>query len=135
VTTADLRALGPNLFRAIEGAIMAQHLNPGTRMSGAVVANKSLYISGQVADDASASLEEQTRQVLAKIDGYLTQAGATRAQLAMVNIYLPNIMDFDALNAVYDGWVDPKAAPARATVETRLANPALRVEISAIAEL
>lgn len=114
---------------------MARYLNPGPRMSAAVITIGSLYISGQVADDASASLEEQTRQVLAKIDDYLTQAGITRAQLAMVNIYLPNIMDFDTMNAVYDSWIDPKAPPARATIEARLANPALRVEISAIAEL
>ena len=48
-----------------------KHLNPGKRLSGAVVSNGNVYISGQVADDSNASLEEQTRQVLAKIDGYL----------------------------------------------------------------
>ncbi|UYQ70907.1 RidA family protein [Pelagibacterium flavum] len=110
-----------------------KHLNPGKRMSGAVIANGTLYISGQVADDVNASLEEQTRQVLAKIDHYLEGGGTSRSKLAMVNIFLPNIMDFEAMNAVYDAWVDQQAAPARATIEARLANPSLRVEISAIA--
>lgn len=114
---------------------MSRYLNPGPRMSGAVISNGNIYISGQVADDASATLEDQTRQVLAKIDGYLSEAGSSRARLVMVNIYLPNIMDFDAMNTVYDGWIDAASTPARATVETRLANPALRVEISAIAEV
>jgi len=114
---------------------MTKHLNPGPRMSGAVISNGMLYLSGQVADDATATIEEQTRQVLAKIDDYLKQANATRGQLVMVNIYLPNIMDFDAMNAVYDRWIDAEMAPARATVEARLANPALRIEITAVAEL
>lgn len=112
-----------------------KHLNPGKRLSGAVVSNGNVYISGQVADDPNASLEEQARQVLAKIDGYLQQAGSSRSKLAMVNIFLPNIMDFDAMNAVYDAWLDLPVAPARATIEARLANPSLRIEISAIAEV
>ena len=110
-----------------------KRLNPGMRMSGAVITNRTLYSSGQVADDVDASLEVQTQQVLAKIDHYLQEAGSRRSNLAMVNIFLPNIMDFDAMNAVYDTWIDQQAAPARATIEARLANPSLRVEISAIA--
>ena len=51
----------------------------------------------------------------------------------MVNVFLPHIIDFDAMNEVYDAWIDPSAPPARACVEARLANPSLRVEISAIA--
>jgi enamine deaminase RidA (YjgF/YER057c/UK114 family) len=53
----------------------------------------------------------------------------------MVNIYLPNMADFAAMNAAYDAWVDKANLPARATVEARLADPNLRVEISAIAAL
>jgi enamine deaminase RidA (YjgF/YER057c/UK114 family) len=114
---------------------MIKYLNPGKRLSGAVISNGNVYISGQVADDTTASLEEQTRQVLAKIDDYLRQAGTSRSKLVMVNIFLPSIMDFDAMNAVYDAWLDLPAAPARATIEARLANPALRIEISAIAAI
>ncbi|MGQ3292264.1 MAG: Rid family hydrolase, partial [Shinella sp.] len=65
----------------------------------------------------------------------LQQAGSSRSKLAMVNIFLPNIMDFDAMNAVYDAWLDLPVAPARATIEARLANPSLRIEVSAIAEV
>lgn len=59
-------------------------------MSGAVISEVKLYISGQVADNEDASLEEQARQVLGKIDGYLKEAGASRSNLVMVTIYLPN---------------------------------------------
>lgn len=110
-----------------------KHINPGRRLSGAVLAGGTLYISGQVADDASAPLDVQARQVLGKIDHFLAEAGLDHSNLAMVNIYLPNIMDFDAMNEVYDTWLTVETAPARATIEARLANPDLRIEISAIA--
>ncbi|WIY24763.1 RidA family protein [Parasedimentitalea psychrophila] len=103
------------------------------RMSMAVKHAGSLHISGQVPDDFEASIEEQTRQVLAKIDALLTEAGSDRSRLVSINVYLPMIMDFDAMNSIYDAWIDPENQPARACVEARLAHPSLRVEMSAIA--
>jgi enamine deaminase RidA (YjgF/YER057c/UK114 family) len=88
-----------------------------------------------VASDADASLEVQTQQVLDKIDAFLVQANSSRSRLVMVTIYLPEIANFEAMNRVYDAWVDPASTPARATVEARLADPRLRVEISAVAEV
>ena len=44
-----------------------------------------------------------------------------------------NIADFAAMNTVYDAWLDTASLPARSTVETRLASPNLRVEMTAIA--
>lgn len=112
---------------------MIERIECGKRMSAAVVSGGHVYISGQVADDRTESIEGQARQVLQKIDAILDKAGSSRAKLVMVNVYLPNILDFEAMNRVYDEWVAPGAAPARATVETRLANANLRIEISAIA--
>jgi enamine deaminase RidA (YjgF/YER057c/UK114 family) len=43
--------------------------------------------------------------------------------------------DFAAMNSVWDNWVDPANKPARATIEARLADSALKVEIIAIAAL
>ena len=48
---------------------------------------------------------------------------------------LNNIADFAAMNSVYDAWIDPANPPARACIEARLAHPALKVEIIAIAAL
>jgi enamine deaminase RidA (YjgF/YER057c/UK114 family) len=50
-------------------------------------------------------------------------------------VFLPNIADFDAMNAVYDTWIDPENPAARACVEARLADPDLRVEMTAVALL
>lgn len=112
---------------------MIRRIDNGPRMSGAVVSAGHVFISGQVADDRTVHIEGQTQQVLAKIDRYLEEAGTSRANLVMVNVFLPNILDFDAMNRVYEAWITPGSAPARATVEARLANPNLRIEISAIA--
>ena len=108
---------------------------PGKRLAAGVKHNNTLYLSGQVATNATASVEDQTRDILGQIDGLLKDAGADKSKLLMVNIYLPNMADFAAMNVAYDAWVDKNNLPARATVEARLADPNLRVEISAIAAL
>jgi enamine deaminase RidA (YjgF/YER057c/UK114 family) len=91
-----------------------------------------IHIAGQVADDRRASLEVQTRQVLDKIEKLLIEAGGSKSRLLAVNVFLPQIGDFDAMNKVYDAWIDPANPPARACVEARLADPDLRVEMTAI---
>jgi enamine deaminase RidA (YjgF/YER057c/UK114 family) len=112
---------------------MTKRIQAGPRMSQAVVHGDTVYISGQVADDRKGSLESQTQQVLAKINGLLEAAGTDRSSLLAVNVFLPHITDFDAMNSVYDAWIDKANPPARACTEARLADPNLRIEISAIA--
>ena len=107
----------------------------GSRMSQAVAANGFVYVAGQVADDRKAGIEGQTRDVLAKIDALLAQAGTDKSKLVAVNVFLPNIVDFDAMNTVYDAWIDRENPAARACVEARLADPDLRVEMTAVAVL
>lgn len=104
----------------------------GSRMSQAVSYGNMIHIAGQVADDRRASLEVQTRQVLDKIEKLLIEAGGSRSKLLAVNVFLSHIGDFDAMNAVYDAWIDPANPPARACVEARLADPNLRVEMTAV---
>ena len=114
---------------------MISKFETGPRMSQAVVHGNTVYIAGQVADDRKASLKNQTQQVLAKTDVLLKTASTDRFQLLAVNVFLPHITDFDAMNEVYDAWVDKKSAPVRACIEARLADPDLRIEITAIAAL
>ena len=113
---------------------MIQRFQKSPRMAQAVAGAKTVHIAGQVADDRKAGIEEQTRQVLAKIDALLAEAGGKKSDLLAVNIFLPHISDFDAMNQVYDAWVDPANPPARACVEARLADPDLRIEVTAVAE-
>ncbi len=111
---------------------MTKRFVVGTRMSQAVMHGGQIHIAGQVADDRKASLEEQTRQVLGEIDALLKEAGGSKSRLLSVNVFLPHIGDFDRMNAVYDAWIDPANPPARACVEARLADPDLRVEMTAV---
>lgn len=112
---------------------MIKRYQVGTRMSQAVSAGGLVYVAGQVANDRKTGIEDQTRDVLAKIEALLAEAGTSKSKLVAVNVFLPNIADFDAMNTVYDKWIDPENPAARACVEARLADPDLRVEVTAIA--
>lgn len=114
---------------------MMKHYKTSSRMAQAVTYNGAVHIAGQVADNRKAGIEEQTRDVLAKIDALLAEAGTNKSKLVAVNIFLPHITDFEAMNRVYDLWIDSERPPARACVEARLADPDLRVEMTAIAAL
>ena len=102
-------------------------------MSQAVVHGNTVYLAGQVADDPVPSVAEQTRQVLARIDRLLAEAGTDKSKLLSANIWLADISRFDEMNSVWDAWVAPGHTPARATVQSTLARPANLVEIMVVA--
>jgi len=102
-------------------------------MSEAVVHQGTIYLAGQVAEDPSKNVADQTRQVLAAIDRLLATCGSDKTRIISAQIFLANIADFAAMNEVWDAWVPAGHTPARATIEARLADPAYRVEIKVIA--
>lgn len=110
-----------------------ERLHAGPRMSEATIHNGVVYLAGQVAQDPSLDVGAQTRQVLAAIDRLLAEAGSDRSRILQAQVFLADISDFAAMNAVWDAWVPPGHTPARATVEARLAAPEYRVEIKVIA--
>ncbi len=103
------------------------------RMSKIVVHNNTAYLCGQVAEDRSADITEQTKTMLAKVDELIESVGSSRDKLLTATIYLKDMADFAAMNAVWDVWVPEGSAPARACVEARMASPELLVEISVTA--
>jgi enamine deaminase RidA (YjgF/YER057c/UK114 family) len=111
-----------------------ERIEPGLRMSMAVVHGDTVYLAGQVARNAAGgSVADQTRDILATIDGLLAKAGTDKTKLLSANIWLTDIGTFNEMNAVWDAWVAPGAAPARATVEAKLAAPQYTVEIMVVA--
>ena len=108
---------------------MVQRYEIGKRMSQAAVHNGTVYLAGQVAEDATQDIAGQTRQVLAAIDALLKAAGSDKRQILMAQIFLPDLADFAGMNSVWDEWVVPGHAPARATVQAALAQPAWKIEI------
>jgi enamine deaminase RidA (YjgF/YER057c/UK114 family) len=106
-----------------------ERINPGARMSQAVIHADTVYLAGLTADDLSEDVKGQTRQILAKIDNLLAKAGTDKSKVLSVNVWLSDIGTWDQMNEVWDAWVSKGNAPARATVEAKLARPGVSVEI------
>ena len=107
----------------------------GDRLSEMAVHNGTVYLAGQVPDDATQDIRGQTAQVLASIVRLLGEAGTDRARILMAQIFLADLADFDAMNEVWDDWVPPGDAPPRATVQARLARLQWKIEIVVTAAL
>lgn len=103
------------------------------RMSKIVIHNQTVYLCGQVAEDAEADIQGQTLSMLEKVDTLLIQAGSDREHILAATIYLSDMKYFSKMNEVWDAWVVEGHSPARACVEAKLARPQLLVEISVIA--
>lgn len=106
------------------------------RASLIVINNGTVYLSGQVAKDPDAGIQDQTRSTLAQIDALLAEAGTDNSHLLTATIYLRDIAnDFASMNEVWNEWVPDGHAPARACVEAHMARSALLVEICITAAL
>jgi enamine deaminase RidA (YjgF/YER057c/UK114 family) len=103
-------------------------IEPGARMSQAVVHGGIAYLAGQVGAPG-ASVTEQTQAVLAEVDRLLSAAGTSKARLLTAQIWLADMETFSEMNAVWDAWVDRANPPARWTGEAKLATSDYKVEI------
>lgn len=76
----------------------------------------------------------QSRSVLAGIERLLIEAGSHPRLLLQATVYLTDMADYAAFNAVWDAWVPPGCAPARVCVQVvALAQPQWRVEVAVVA--
>ena len=107
-----------------------KRIGAGSRMSDAVIYGDRVYLSGYVAERAEGkSVKEQTQDILEQIDETLREAGSHKTKILKANIWLTDIQTWAEMNEAWDAWVVPGQAPARATVEAKLAGPGLDVEI------
>lgn len=111
---------------------MITRIQPGARMSQAVVHGGLVWLAGQVGEPGD-DVVAQTRTVLNQIDALLAEAGSDKSKILSATIWLADMADFGAMNSVWDAWVDKANPPARATGESRLATPAYKVEIIVVA--
>ncbi len=110
-----------------------ERLHVGKRLSEAAIHGNTIYLAGQVAEDATQDIGGQTRQVLGAIDKLLAEAGSDKTKLLQVTIFIADMKDFPGMNAVWDEWVVAGATPPRATVEAKLAKPEWKVEMLVVA--
>ena len=104
------------------------------RYSDSVVYNGTVYLV-EVPSNLDDDITAQTANLLASLEQLLSQAGSEKSCLLMVTIYLADMADYDAMNAVWDNWLAEGSAPSRACVQARLANPKYRVEMALTAAI
>ncbi len=98
-------------------------------LAKAVEYHNFVYLCGMTADDTTQDITGQTRQVLANIDAALEAHGTDKTRLLQAQIWLKDIRDREAMNALWIEWLPEGGAPARACVEASMADPRLLVEI------
>jgi 2-iminobutanoate/2-iminopropanoate deaminase len=108
--------------------------------SQAIRAGSLLFVSGQIPlDPATGNLVEgdlaaHTHRVFQNLSAILAAAGATFDNVVRTTVYLADMNDFPAMNAVYATYFS-SPAPARATVQAARLPKDARVEIDVIAVL
>lgn len=112
-----------------------KRIDTNNLMSMCVVKDDMVYMSGLTASDSSQDMKGQCRQILNKIDEYLTEVGSDRSKLLTAQIWLSDIRDWADMNELWSAWIDPENPPTRATVEAKLAFPEMSVEIMVTATL
>lgn len=111
---------------------MITRIQPDSRMSQAVIHGQTVYLAGQVGEPGE-DVAAQTRTALAEVEAILAECGSDKTKILSAQVWLADIADFEAMNAVWDAWVDPTNPPARATCEAKLATPDYRVEVIVVA--
>ena len=104
------------------------------------IAGELVFVSGQIALDpqtgeivAPESVEGQTERAIASIKAILAEAGLTLDDVAKTTVFLADMNDFAAMNAVYARHFNEATAPARACVEVSRLPKDVLVEIECIA--
>ncbi len=111
---------------------MIERHHTGPRMSQIVKHGDTIYLAGQVGT-AGASLADQTRDCLAKVDALLAEVGSSKEKILQATVWLADMKDFAAMNEVWDAWVAEGHAPTRACGESKLATPEYLVEVIVVA--
>lgn len=110
-----------------------ERFDANERMCDMVATGGLVFVSGQVPDRLDASIEQQTAEVLRKLDMMLMRAGTDKSRLLTTTIYLSDFRYYAGLNVAWDQWVDKSNPPARDCFKLELANPGWKVEITATA--
>ena len=102
-----------------------------------VRAGNMVFTSGQTGTDPKTGqivegIEAQTNQCLSNVEAVLEAVGYTRKDVVKVTVFLADMRDYGAMNKIYSTFFS-EPYPARSTIEAKLANQNMRVEIEAIA--
>lgn len=110
----------------IERFDIAPHLSHVIRYGGLV------FVSGQACDKLAAGIEIHTYEILAKLEKRLRAAGGAPDRILFAQVWLKDIKDRDAFNAIWVPWIGSTPS-ARACVEARLADMRMLAEVALVA--
>ena len=105
----------------------------------AILSGNTLYTSGQIAINpttgelALENISTETKQVMENLKAVLAAAKMTFENVVKTSIFISDMHNFSAINAVYATYFDEETAPARETVEVANLPKFVNVEISMIA--
>lgn len=105
----------------------------------AVLSGNTLYTSGQIAFNPETNelvldnITNETKQVMENMKEVLTAAGMTFENVVKTSIFISDMNNFGAINAVYGSYFNEATAPARETVQVACLPKNVNVEISMIA--
>ena len=107
--------------------------------NGIAARGRLVFVAGQIGLDPGprtlvpGGLEAEARQAMTNVRAILTAAGCTLADLVQVQVFLADIRDYEAFNAVYATFFDGIVPPARAALQVAALPRGARVEIFATA--
>ncbi|MDR0869278.1 MAG: RidA family protein [Planctomycetaceae bacterium] len=108
--------------------------------SQGIVSNGLLFTAGQIplvpatGTVIDGGITEQTRQVLANLDGILAAAGTSWNKAVKTTVFLTDLNDFAAVNEIYGKHLNG-AKPARSTVQVAGLPKGVKIEIELVAEI
>ena len=109
--------------------------------SQAIQIGNLLFVSGQIALDPQTgslvqeSIQVETHQVLKNLQAILKEAGAQLRDVVKCSVFVKDMHQYQAINAIYAEYFDEATAPARELVEVANLPKFVNVEISAIASI
>jgi len=108
--------------------IERHHSQP--RLSASVGYGDLIFLSGQTPVSSDDDIRQQTREVLAKIDALLAEAGSDNRHILSAQVWLKTMArDFAGFNEVWVAWMPEGHSPARAAVQAEMARPDILVEV------
>ncbi|MHC5225345.1 RidA family protein [Ignatzschineria sp. LJL83] len=111
---------------------MIQRINPGARMSDAVIYQNTVYYTA-IPTNIENDIYLQMQSTLADIDQMLKSVGTDKSKILDVTIFLVSSLDLEGMNRAWDEWVDSENAPVRCTVQAGLMSSDWKVEIKVVA--
>jgi enamine deaminase RidA (YjgF/YER057c/UK114 family) len=91
--------------------------------------NGTLYLAGIVTEDKSLDMTGQAKSVFKQIDQLLAANGSSKDKLLTALIFVTNMKDKPAMNAVWKEWLSPANLPTRATIGVSDLEPGILIEV------